>query len=700
MRDLLVTGVLLIGLFAAAMTSAGQADDQPKPPDPVQPVPDSFTADTSQAAVDSVSDSLAPLVPDPSDTLTIEDSILMVFPDVILDTLNENQRKLIEFEARYELRKLETVVEPMTSVSFADTLRTWMISPRWNVREDIDRSFYRDAGDYFKFDPNYFIIDNQSTPMRKTVQPYGLSGDRLGFIIGGRVLSPFEHVVEPDGMTDLNDIPTALDNEVALLPGPVGMILGGRHAAATLYTMPAKPESTAPETSFLVDKGTYGYSYARGRYSKDFVSGRHIDMSIGYRNADGQIYGLGDDAYHYSGNVFWPIDQNKAVHADGWLYDRNGGYIVRPNSGGHALKRNRFDRYGRVSFVLQNDEHTSVYNFGYRHRRQSSNFDGKYKSRLNMTSHELYASREWLWGGGVVQAEIGGTYNEYDDRYKLHTRSTVGGSLIYARQFLPYRLALTLRNDYVESYRNLPAAAVMLTRETERLFWMASLGYSERPPSLNELHLRYQRASVYSVAYDYADQGNPNLESEKMLIGSAEVELGPVGTNAGLSVTAGKIFDGIDWVYGPSGYLTLFQPANGDVEFATVTADTRLSITDFLRFRGGASYHYLDYQNFDSKPYSPEYQAFSGLELHLFWESRRIDLWGYGEVVYAGPYDGYVVTGLGQEPVINVKLSAKMGAFRFQWISQNVLLNEYSVRDYSLQTGRYNSYGFTWFFLN
>ena len=79
---------------------------------------------------------------------------------------------------------------------------------------------------------------------------------------------------------------------------------------------------------------------------------------------------------------------------------------------------------------------------------------------------------------------------------------------------------------------------------------------------------------------------------------------------------------------------------------------------------------------------------------------KRIDFWGYGEIVYTGPYDGYVETGLGEEFVANAKVSAKMGAFRFHWIFQNVFARQYGARDFHLNRGRTVYYGFTWFFLN
>jgi hypothetical protein len=238
---------IIVLLFALASVSVrGQTAADATPADTLRPVD---TVSTGAAA-------------------TIADSIRLMNPNVNLDTLNDAQRMLIEFETRYRMRQQdEPRVTAAQRLSFQDSLTAYYLPARWNLREDIDRSFHHDAGDYFRFDPSYFVLEPQMTPMRKTVQPFGLAGDRTGILIGGKSLHPFEHVVEPDGMLDMNDLPTALDHTVALLPGPVGMIFGAEHSVASLYTLPEKSDSTNPRSSFIVDKGIYSYSSIPGTSS-------------------------------------------------------------------------------------------------------------------------------------------------------------------------------------------------------------------------------------------------------------------------------------------------------------------------------------------------------------------------------------------------------------------------------------------------
>ncbi|MFQ6008758.1 MAG: hypothetical protein ACE5K8_07395, partial [Candidatus Zixiibacteriota bacterium] len=197
--------------------------------------------------------------------------------------------------------------EHYPNFSYFDSLVTYFTSERLDQRSQVDRSFYHDAGDYFRFDPSYFILEHQVTPMRKTVQPFGLSGDRLNLIVNGHQLQPFEHIPEPDGLADLNDIPTALDNSIFIIPGPAGQLFGGRSGVATLLTLSKRPSTYSPESTLLADKGSFGYSYVRGRYSKLFTNRREIDMSIEYREADGPALDRKDDAYDYYGDFYFPL---------------------------------------------------------------------------------------------------------------------------------------------------------------------------------------------------------------------------------------------------------------------------------------------------------------------------------------------------------------------------------------------------------
>jgi len=639
-----------------------------------------------------------------------EDSTRVPLPPVIDtsgfkvdDTLSDAQKMLARFEERQKKFKEEEKPQ-LPLLSYSDSLILYFISSRQNKRAQVDRSFYHDAGDYFRSDPSYFIIDQQVTPLRKTIQPFGLTGDRLNFITYGVPLKPFEHVIEPDGMRDLNDLPTALDDEIYVLSGPLGQFLGGDNATASLVTLPKKPDTQSPETAILHDRGSYAYNYTRGNYSKIFNNNRSIDMSIGYRNADGIGSFRDDDMYQYFGNFYFPLNQSVAVRAWGQLYDRGGTYYVRPADNGNYVYRDKFDRNLRLSADLHNEDHTEKYEIGYRHLRQSSYLSNKYKAWYHMTGNGLFASREWSSGNSVFQANLNTDYTIFDDGAVEHDRIQSDLSLSMARLWSDWRYALTVSGRYVKDYDLLASAAVVFYRETDKMLLTLSFGYSEKAPTLYELNLPFQRATIYSGTSDYANVGNDSLETEKQLVGNITFEYGSLDNSFSVNVTGGKIFDGIDWqnvLQSDSiGEYTLFYPMNGDIDFINVTVGPEFGITDFLKFNAGVSYHYIDYENFDDKPYLPDYQVFSGLGLHHYWAKKLMHLFAYGEIVYTSRYHGYKEENLGEDLIANAKLSFSLKKFHFHYVFQNILNTEFRSREYITFSGRYNYFGITWNFLD
>jgi hypothetical protein len=362
-------------------------------------------------------------------------------------------------------------------------------------------------------------------------------------------------------------------------------------------------------------------------------------------------------------------------------------------------ERDRFDRQLELSYLIHADDHRSKYEVGYTHVRQASHWNRYYLANLNKTGHGLSLARESMWGKFAVSSSVRGDYLRFDSWYDQHDRFSGTAELRLARLSQPIGLAVGLRQTYVEDFRFLPAVTAMLNRTTGQSLVVLSGGYSERAPSLYELYHPYQSADIYRHGTrDYADGGNRSLASEKQLIGSVEYTRGRSGKSLSLAVVGGQIWDGIDWRPTDNDGVTEFRPANGDINFANLTGTARLEFSDLLRFKAGGSFHHLDYENFSTRAYSPEYQFFSGAELHLYWKPKLIDLWVYGEAVYAGPYRGLVVDDLGEQVIINMKLSFRMGSFRFHWISQNTLSAVYSQRDGWRNPGRYSSYGFVWDF--
>jgi hypothetical protein len=607
------------------------------------------------------------------------------------------------FEERYD-EFVKSRQKHQTPISYFDTLMAYFASERMNRMPQVQQSYYNDAGDYFRSDPTFLILEHQLTPMRKTVQPFGLPGGRLNYLIKDMPLRPFEHMPEPDGSYDMNDFPTGADDAVYIMPGATGYLFGGQEMLASAIAMPADPETSESVSGILADKGSFGYAYTRGHYSKNFDSGRQLDLSIDYRATDGLSLLNDDDAYHYWGDAYFPMGVKTALRVKGQLYNRNGHISIRQNAPGKLIPRERFDRNLTVSFEFQNDDTTTRSEIGYQHLRQGSYTTLFYRTRFNITGHGAFGVREWVRGSSMYQARIYGNQIEYDQGFNSFDRIDGGFSLGVAHTGRPGRWAARVGGRYVEDFDFLPSAAVQYMRETDRSLLSLSLGYAHLEPTLHELHKLYQEAVIYqSSELPYADEGNPDLTPEKQLVGSVTYEYGTLRNRLNLTLTGGRLFDGIQWQRGIGGALydvILFSPVNTDIDFANATLRQTVSLGDFVKFSAGGAYHYIDFEKYDLGAYQPEYQLFSGLELHVYWVQKLMHLFAYSEIVVTGLYDGYARKDMGETAIVNTKLSFRLKDFRFHYVFQNMLSVNYESREYQTIPGRFSYYGITWTFFN
>jgi hypothetical protein len=217
------------------------------------------------------------------------------------------------------------------------------------------------------------------------------------------------------------------------------------------------------------------------------------------------------------------------------------------------------------------------------------------------------------------------------------------------------------------------------------------------------LHLPETRVSIYQQADSYAEQGNSDLENERQLLASAMLALGSLRTNIELSAVVGRLTDAIEWrhrrIQGTTQY-SLFEPINTDISFVNTTARVRLALGSMIDFLGGVSWRKVDYDSIEAKPYQPDLQAFSGLQLHVYWPQKAVHLYGYGELVYSDNYDGYDLQSLGNTAVFNVRLTIGLRNFEWHFVLRNITGLQYQAREYMTYPGRFTYYGLTWHFFD
>lgn len=638
-------------------------------------------------------------VPIPADTAKA-DSVQNPAADT--STIPTEEERLANIQER--LKEFQKSEKPMPRFSFYDSLLTYLVFESFNHRSQIDQSYYHDAGDYFKFDPSFVVMDYQTTPMRKTVQPFGLTGNRLNVISDGFPFTPFEHTVEPDGLIDLNDIPTALDGSVYVIPGPMGQLFGGESNLATLLTVPATADSNQPASSVMADKGFFGYAFVRGKYARKFSNDREIKLSASSRKSDGVEFGRSDEQLHYTGSFFTPVKQRFGFSVDASIYDRDAALVIRRDSGGALLNRHRFERSLRTSFEIQNKSHSARSEFGYRHLRQGSEIRGVYYGDFDNTLNGMFFLHEKMLGSQIFKAELNNDFSDYDNGQDENHRFNSSLALVLTSLKKRHNFSLSAKVSYSDDYDFLPSSALMYKSEYDKCFVQLSVGYSQIEPSQHQLYLPFRQSSLYaSTVKECSESGNAQLKKESQLVGSLTIEPGTVDNHLTIQITGGRISDAFIWAMErQSGALEVlhFSPTNDDVTFSTISAKPRLQISDFLHFNAGGAYFNLDYDSLGDRPYQPEYNVFAGLELHYFWRDRLVDLYAYGELMYTGQYDGYDQKNLGKELIANAKLSLGLRNFRFHLVFQNTFDNVYQARESTTIPGRFFYYGLAWNFFD
>ncbi len=697
MRRLLIL-IIRAGLLfiLPCLTAIAQTRAETEPSDSTQTSPDSSLIsepDTALSDTTVLSDQQPDSAESEIDSLRV--SSLRLPGDSLFDKRREE--KIIFFDAD-------------------DSINIYLLNERMNYSDEMDRSFFRDAADLIRYNPSNFIVEYQNTPFRKTLSPFSLPGDRMNVILNNRSLNPFEHLYEPDNMIDFNDIPTAPVADVYNIEGPLGMVYGADNGTSSMILLPYVPDSLLAETKLHVDKGSFGHAYTKAFFANRYSSGQLIRLAMGYRKAEGAFSYLDDDAYHQSAEIIYPLNNRTRLTLNGRLYRRRGTFRVQPDNpfvGQFYMDRFRRDRdlAAGLDYAVSPNQKSS---FEFRHQRSEaalSRKDRTYRRVFDIIDNSFIFSHEGKLGDFCLKTRVLFTQEKFDESDKnVRHRGLFDARLLHADSVSSW--LIYLKADKVVGYEPAPSGMLYYSLNKDRYYLSGSIGYSTKFPRLYELHLRERIFRIYSsTEADYYESGNKNLIPEKQLVGNLTFGWGKVGNDLSLSATGGKIFDGIDWrrsdslpsdtsINWASRILGIFRAENRDIEFANITARQRFSWRNLLYWSGGASYHLVRVNGTTDLPYSPDYQFFSNLELHVYIKYFDIHLYGYGEVIYQQPYHGYLGTEIGDNITLNARLSFRVKKFRFFYIFQNIQANVYELREDYVFPGRYLTYGITWEFLD
>lgn len=617
------------------------------------------------------------------------------------DTLTQLQKSELLFRLRQSKFKEQQngKHENMSRLSYYDSLLIYFTSERMNLRKQIDRSFYRDAGDYFKSDPSYMVVDYEPSTKRKLVYISGLPQTKIGVIHNEMNLEPFEHLVIPDGMVDFNDIPTALDDRVYILPGMVGSHFGSDHKVATLLTAPKKLTSYRPETSILHDHGTLDYDFTRGRYSKLFRSGKEVDISLEYRNSNGLFFNM-DDSYQFTGKTVLPVNNTIIISASGLFMKKESYLYLFDDFSTDVLIRNRIERQGEIIIEKQKSAHSVKHSLGHRYHKKNSELDSLYNSRIDIYKYDLFYNLEGVKNNSFYKFELSGSQEEFHEKAIQFNRYSSDFRFNLFRNGRNFRWVLTTGFSTVEKYDILPKFTLSMKHETSKNLFLVSFGLSQRAPMMSELYIPEQSTISQINGNTVVNSGNKNLTEEKLVVGNILLELGSPDRNISLSSTACSIKDAIEWGNRISNDTNYFQPVNEDVDFLNVKVELESQFNNWLNLKAGSAYNKVEYETPKEIPYTPKYQIYSSAEINYYWAQKFINLNAFGELVYNDKYSGRFGGKFGDKIVFNAKLSFQIKRFRFHYVFQNVTGTEYHEYEGIKIPGRYSYYGITWNFID
>jgi hypothetical protein len=607
--------------------------------------------------------------------------------------------------AKANLAAADTVRKSLISINFDDSARAWFLPERRNLIAEIKRSFFHDAGDFLRSCPSNMIIENDLVPSRKTLSPFTVPGNRMNIIYSGRSLHPISHLPEPDDQIDFNDLPTAAVDGIYNIDGPLGLAFDGDNAISSLVMIPQSPDSNLPVSRAVIDKGAYGYANTMASFAGRWKNGMSFRGSVEYRKVS-EIHNRVDDSYHQWGELLYPISPRIDLTLSGRLYHRAGDYLYRPDYYYSLLKRFRRDRDLSAGMIWCHSA-SSRSGFEFRHERSESRISilPGYFRNLDIINNGLSYSYETAIGSAMSKTKLvfsEGTYVDGSERDKRRNIAINSDLLLGNRH---EALIACVRAEKSQGYDIAPTASINYSRTDEKFYLLAGIGYCTQIPSQYESGLRFKVGSLLNAGtYDYAESGSDSLVPEKQLVGNLTAGIGKTGSDLIISLTGGKIFDGIYWPMGQTVVegtaVYSYMATNTDITFGTASAKKRFQLGDFVRSTIGASYHYLKIGAYTDPPYSPDYQLFGGVELHRYIDALGIHLFGYVETIYYGSYYGNLYGNLGEKPILNLKLSFQIKKFRFNYMYQNLPQSIYQSREDNNINYRFNYFSINWEFEN
>jgi hypothetical protein len=550
----------------------------------------------------------------------------------------------------------------------------------------INDLYPRNGAGFLEREASYYEQTYLETPLRTTLSPFGMPGDQITVRSGIDEMMPYDRTVPADGMKDFNDLATGDVTRASIVEGPLSGYKSLSGGLAMLYLDPFRIPQEQAESSFLAQRGAYGYAYTRGRVARMFTKDLGFAFSTDYREGDGLTANTDDDSYNIKTRIFRRINRRTTLDAGLAVYRREGGF--------EEYQRRRRDQQWTLSLTRQ--------------EFYGGQLTGRYKLDMSRSEdavkvirpRDTYAEVTYLLphGEALYQTTLRFGKEQYYIKQYYASRhygfADVSGFLNLARGTI-FLFGRAGRAENQDAAFEWAAGYTRALDDQWRL--IVSAGYLQRWPDLTDLYL-----SPTSWDDDLSEQGNLDLLAEKKVGGNAVLFYTAEKFDLSVSVNAGWADDLIYYDRNYDAYPdVVITPENDNVTFADVNLSGNFRKLWWLFGKGSATARKVDSDRYgDNMPYSPRWQVYGMLGLEYYVEHYLVNIRLFGDMTYAESPLDYLMQELNTTAVFNWGFNASLKDATFFYRMENAS-NQYQERPSGYaHAGWYYSWGFAWKFLD
>lgn len=612
--------------------------------------------------------------------------------------------------------KIDTIhtepVEYHLPMQFLDSVTTAFarFTETYDVRQ---RDLYpRNAAGFLTSRPEYFVMTYHETPLRTTVQPFGLPGQQMTVFSGNLQMRPYDRVIPADGLIDFDDIATGDLEGARIVEGPIAGAAVPDGGLSLLYLQPAAIPQDKARSEFTVERGSFSYAYTRARVSRMLSKRFGFFLSTDYRKGQSRYFNTGfdadDDSYDLKTRFLYHAAERTTGEVSLDAYRREGGFPVKPDSAGYGFDRLRRDyrlivsitRHhvnggqlaGKLEYQKSKSSYTNTNGLTSFYRKVIPRYYRGEVSYLLPKPGMLY---ELTLGGGKENYTINGLEGgrEYLFVSASALRDIPGGKL-YA-----------LGRWRVADHKPLVGEGAVGLVKVLSPAWkgQASLGYLCRWPDVAD-RIAVERVGPLGGAAAETrvrEYGNPGLAMEKRLAANAAVEYRTGRTFISAAITGGTIDDLI--YYNPvyTEDETVISPANDRVHFGDISVGISLDTLGPFYGQVSVAARKIDSDRWGSRPpYSPRWQVYSQLGVRHYLAKYKVRLRLFSDISYTEKPLSYRLQKLNTAALVSGGFNLSLKDLTFYFMFHN-LFNPYHWQPEGYgYYGRYYSWGFNWKFLD